>query len=83
MNVYKLTRKNLRCYDDFVSITVRASSEQEARELAAQHVRDEDSATGGIGAFLATDWLRPERTEVVALILGDGPVVIASEFRHG
>ena len=82
MNLYRIARKSLRVYDEFSAMTIRASSPSEARELAVafvEHTNKEYPST----PFELGCWSDPNQTEVHLLELGDGPTVIATEFRHG
>ena len=81
MNLYRIVRKNLRAYDDFVAMTVLASSPDEARKLASEFI--EHAAKEYPGERFGRVWSDPNETEVCLLEIGEGPTVVATEFRHG
>lgn len=80
MNIYRITAKKLR-YDDFTSITVHASSEQEARETAAAYIEQHEKEVPP--CRFARVWLDPDHSDVTVIPLGSDPRVISAEFRHG
>lgn len=80
MNLYLITAKKWR-YDDFTSITVRASSEDEARRTAVEYV--EATAKEYSTTHFARVWGDPNESTVHQIALKDGPQVVASQFRHG
>lgn len=82
MNIYRITRKNLRVYDDYTSITVRARSSEEARATAVEFVeRSQEELSAE--QFNASIWADPKRTDVELIELSDEPQVLATQFRHG
>jgi hypothetical protein len=80
MNLYRITANRLR-YDDFTSITVRASNEDEARKTAARYV--EQAEKDAPPCQFARVWLDPDQSQVTVIPLWDGPQVISAQFRHG
>lgn len=80
--LYRITRKNIRwVYDDFTSIVVRASSEDEAREAAVAFIEQE--ALKFSGSKFDRIWSNRDETEISRIQEIDGPQVISAEFRHG
>ena len=81
MNIYRVTRKRIRVYDDFTSIVVRASDPEAARRAVVEFIEQE--ARNYPGEHFDRIWSDPDKTEIERIELEGGAQVISAEFRHG